>query len=300
MSDIKKDIKNDLEILRKIKTCDDDLFELNYDYKKYKKDKLLSIVVAGEKNSLHPIAIAICEHYGKNSKLKCFNFREISGKGIEYEIGEKKYFVGRSQGKTGSTIVDVYENDILIGKIYLNDKVKPEAKESIFTLKNLGIETMMLSGDNEGIVKSVSKNLGIDSYASGLLPEEKFKIINEEKNKGHTTAFVGDGLNDAPALTLSDVGISMGIMGSQATIETSDVVIANDNLKQIPRLIKISRKTKRIALGNIIFAGVTKLLFLVLGTLGVTGMAFAVFADVGVTLLAILNSLRVLMFKLKD
>ena len=125
-------------------------------------------------------------------------------------------------------------------------------------------------------------------------------ILEKQKANGKTIAFVGDGINDAPALTLSDVGISMGIMGSQATIESSDVVIADDNLNRIPDLVKISKRTRKIVLENIIFAGITKLTVLVLGALGITGMLLAVFADVGVTLLAILNSLRVLTYNIKD
>ena len=131
------------------------------------------------------------------------------------------------------------------------------------------------------------------------MPDDKYNIIDNEKKDG-VVAFVGDGINDAPALTLSDVGISMGIMGSQASIESSDVVIADDNLARIPDLIKISKRTRKIVLENIIFAGVTKLTFLLLGALGITGMLLAVFADVGVTLIAILNSLRVLSYKIKE
>ena len=193
----------------------------------------------------------------------------------------------------------VKENDLNIGKIYFNDHIKNESKDAILELKKLGINTVMLTGDNEGIASKVASEIAIDEYKSGLLPEDKFKLIQDEKLKSHKVSFVGDGLNDAPALTLSDVGISMGIMGSPATIETSDIVIADDNLKQIPKLIKRSKKTKSIAIGNIVFALVTKLLFLGLGAFGITGMLLAVFADVGVTLLAILNSLRVLLFKIK-
>lgn len=264
---------------------------------KIKENKLLEIVASGEKNSLHPIAKAICEYYGKESKLEIENFHEIAGKGIEYSIGENEYFVGREKASKGYTIVSIKENGKDIGKIYLKDQVKPEAKEMIATMHTLGIKTMMLTGDNVGVASSVANTLGLDEYKAELLPIDKFKIIEEKKSSGVKIGFVGDGLNDAPALTLSDVGISMGIMGSPATIEASDVVIADDNLNQLPKLVKISRKTKRIAMGNIIFAGVTKLTFLVLGALGITGMLLAVFADVGVTLLAILNSLRVLAYK---
>lgn len=268
---------------------------------KIKEKDLLEIVVAGEQNSLHPIALAICKYYGKKSKLKITNYHEIVGKGIEYEIKKDKYFVGRSLNSKGFTQVDVLKNDNLIGSIYLQDEIKNNSAKSIDRLKALGVRTMMLTGDSKTIAKRVSHDLNLDGFDAELLPEEKYKILENEKVKDkHSIGFVGDGINDAPALTLADVGISMGIMGSQATIESSDVVIADDNLNRIPDLIKISKFTRKIVLENIIFAGVTKFTFLLLGALGVTGMLLAVFADVGVTLLAILNSLRVLAYKVKN
>ena len=265
-----------------------------------KESELFEIVVAGEQNSLHPIAKAICGFYGKNSKCVAKNYHEVAGKGIEFEIKRNKYFVGRSLNSKGYTQVDVLKSDKLIGSIYLQDKIKSSSYVMVENLKKLNVSSMMLTGDNMSIAKKVCLDIGIDSYHAELMPQDKFNILEKEKSKGKTVAFVGDGINDAPALTLSDVGISMGIMGSQATIESSDVVIADDNLKRIPDLIKISKRTKKIVLENIIFAGVTKLTFLILGALGITGMLLAVFADVGVTLLAILNSLRVLTYKIKN
>lgn len=265
---------------------------------KLNKKKLLDIVVAGERNSLHPIGKAICEYHVSTSKIEISDYLEIAGKGIEFNVKKKRYAVGKLEdSKSGKTTLGVWENEKLIGKITLHDEIKSEAKETIETLKSLGIKTMMLTGDTEKVASTVVKKIGIDEYKAGLMPEDKFEIIEKLKREGKQVAFVGDGLNDAPALTLSDVGISMGIMGSPATIEASDVVVADDNLKQIPKLIKISRKTRRIAWGNILFAGITKLTFLLLGAFGITGMLFAVFADVGVTLIAILNSLRVLAIK---
>ena len=265
-----------------------------------KESELFEIVVAGEQNSLHPIAKAICGFYGKNSKCVAKNYHEVAGKGIEFEIKRNKYFVGRSLNSKGYTQVDVLKSDKLIGSIYLQDKIKSSSYVMVENLKKLNVSSMMLTGDNMSIAKKVCQDIGINSYHAELMPQDKFNILEKEKSKGKTVAFVGDGINDAPALTLSDVGISMGIMGSQATIESSDVVIADDNLKRIPDLIKISKRTKKIVLENIIFAGVTKLTFLILGALGITGMLLAVFADVGVTLLAILNSLRVLTYKIKN
>lgn len=265
----------------------------------FKQEELLKIVVAGEQNSLHPIAKAICEYYGKESRLKISNYREIAGVGIEYDIDKNKYFVGRTQDESGSTIVLVDKNQTHIGKIYLQDEIKQETKEVIASLKKLNLKTMMLTGDNSSVAGKVAGELNLDEYKAELLPSDKFKILQDMKNDNNKIAFVGDGINDAPVLTLSDVGISMGIMGSPATIEASDVVIADDNLAKIPSLVKIAKYTKKIVMQNIIFAAVTKLTFLLLGALGVTGMLLAVFADVGVTLLAILNSLRVLSYKEK-
>ena len=213
----------------------------------------------------------------------------------------------------------------LIGFIALLDPPKPSAKLAIQGLVKKGVMVKVLTGDNETVTKYVCDMVGIESNTillgsdiinmsdeelkskvmdvnifAKLSPDQKARIITAIKSNKHIVGFMGDGINDAPALTLSDVGISMGIMGSQATIESSDVVIADDNLKRIPDLIKISKRTKKIVLENIIFAGVTKLTFLILGALGITGMLLAVFADVGVTLLAILNSLRVLTYKIKN
>ena len=263
------------------------------------KDRdLLEIVVAGEQNSLHPIAKAICNYYGKKSKLKISDYKEVAGTGIEYKICKDKYLVGRSLNSKGYTQVDIMKNGNLIGIIYLLDQIKDNAVDTITKLKALSISSTMLTGDNKVIAGKVASELGIENFKAELLPDDKYKVIEKAKENS-TVAFVGDGINDAPALTLSDVGISMGIMGSQATIESSDVVIADDNLKRIPDLIKISKFTRKIVLENIIFAGVTKFTFLLLGALGITGMLLAVFADVGVTLLAILNSLRVLGYKVK-
>jgi Cd2+/Zn2+-exporting ATPase len=208
------------------------------------KNELLECVVAGEKNSLHPLAVAVCEYYGKKTKKKVKDFVEIAGTGIEYYIDKDKYFVGKNNSRTGNTIVVVKKNDKLIGKIHLQDEIKPEAKEAISSIKELGIKTLCLSGDNVGIAKSVADTLELDDFKAGLLPEDKYKIIEAEKVGGERVAFVGDGLNDAPALTLSDTGISMGIVGSPATIETSDIVIADDDISKVNDLIKISKRTK--------------------------------------------------------
>ena len=265
--------------------------------KKKNLDFVLDIIYAGEKNSNHPIAKAICEYCGERKNIKISKFKEIAGIGVEFYYNKEKWIIGRSVSKNNTTVVSVVKNNAEIGKIYLEDRIKESSKTTINNLKNLKIKTMMLSGDNNNVSKKVANELNIDDYKSSLLPQDKFTALEELKGDGEKIAFVGDGINDGPALTFADVGISMGMMGSQATIECSDVVIADDNLNKITSLIKISKKTKKIVLQNIIFAGITKFTFLLLGALGITGMLFAVFADVGVTLLAILNSLRILSFK---
>ncbi len=258
------------------------------------KDSLLKNVVAGEKHSLHPIAKAICKYYGKDVRVKVTDFKEITGKGIEYKIGEDKYSIGRSSDDLGNTSVEIKKNGKKQGVIVLTDEIKSGNIDLIKDLKALGVKSVMLTGDKETVAKNVACKMGIDEYRAELMPDDKYKVLQELKDKGYNVGFVGDGINDAPALTLSDVGISMGIKGSDATIESSDVVIADDNISKIPKLINVSRYTKKIVWENIIFSAVTKLTFLVLGALGITGMLLAVFADVGVTLIAILNSLRVL------
>ena len=259
--------------------------------------ELLDVVYSGEINSIHPIAKAICKYIGNRDKLKIIKYKEIAGVGIEFVCNKSKYTIGRGISNKDMTIVVIDKNNKEFGKIYLKDEVKEHSFKAVHDIKKLHVKTMMLSGDNNCVTKNVAKYLNIDEYRSKLKPQDKFRVLQELKEVGERVLFVGDGINDAPALTISDVGVGMGIMGSPATIECSDVVITDDNLTKIPTLIKISKRTKRIVIQNIIFAGVTKFTFLLLGALGITGMLLAVFADVGVTLLAILNSLRILSAK---
>lgn len=257
-------------------------------------DEMLTIASSAERLSTHPLAKAICKYYPVEKPLKITNFKEVSGKGIEFKIGKDSYEIGKSDDKNGSTSVAIMRNGELLGIIILADEIKEGNAELVENLRKLNVKTMMLSGDKNEVAKVVAEELHIDEYKGELMPKDKYKVLEDLKASGHKIGFVGDGINDAPALALSDVGISMGIMGSDATRESSDVVIADDNISKIPKLISISRFTKKIVWENIIFSAVTKLTFLVLGALGITGMLLAVFADVGVTLLAILNSLRVL------
>ena len=228
------------------------------------------------------------------------NFKEISGKGISFELHENKYFVGRQSENLSETTVELFENETKIGEIILEDEIKESSISAIQELNAMGIRTVMLSGDNKIIVDKVAEEVGTSEALSNLLPEDKFKWIeNYKQNEKSKIGYVGDGLNDAPSLTLADVGFSMGIKGNDASIEASDIVLANDNPEKIVEAIKISRNTKKIVWENIGLSALIKIVFLSLGAFGVTGMLSAVIADVGVTLVAILNSLRALKFNSK-
>ena len=260
-------------------------------------EEIIYLSALGEQYSLHPIAKAIVKANVKKIKhIK--DLKEESGKGVYYEYEGNSYFIGRKNTKNESTSVELYENDIKIAEILLEDEIKETAKTACLELKNMNIKTIMLSGDNDKIVQRVAKTVGIDKAYSKCLPQDKFNYIEKEKANSKI-GYVGDGINDAPALTLSDVGFSMGLNGSSASIEASDIVLANDNPLKIVEAIKISKFTKKIVWQNIILSAGIKIIFLTLGALGITGMLSAVIADVGVTLVAILNSLRALKYDIK-
>ena len=261
------------------------------------EQEIVYLASLGEQYSLHPLAKAILNSNQK-PLINVDNFKEIVGKGVEYDLLNDHYFVGRLSDNLDKTVVEVAKNGDVIGEIILKDAIKPTSKTALQELKNMGIKTVMLSGDNDIIVKEVANITNIDEAYSRLLPEDKYSFIEKSMDK-NVVAYVGDGVNDAPSLSLCNVGISMGLNGSSASIEASSVVISNDNLEKIPESIKISKFTRKIVLENIILSAVVKIVFLTLGAIGITGMLSAVIADVGITLLAILNSLRVLNFKIK-
>ena len=208
-----------------------------------------------------------------------------------------KYFIGRKNMDNKSTIVELYENEKLIAIFHLSDTIKHSARQAIDDLRALKVKTILLSGDNKESVETVGKTIGIDEVRYQLLPQDKFAYIDNIKNDSKVEiGYVGDGINDAPSLTRADVGISMGINGSPASIEASDVVLVDDNPDKVATAIKISKYTRKIVWQNIILSAVVKVTFLLLGSFGITGMLSAVFADVGVTLIAILNSLRALKY----
>ncbi len=275
-----------------------------------KASELLEIAATCESMSTHPIALSIKKRFGKevdSSNNK--NYKTVEG-GISLSIGNDKYLVGNynllNKNKIEfercldiGTIVYVAKNKEYLGYILINDKIKKTSKKTISLLKGKGItELVILSGDNEEIVNDVCKRVGVSRYMAELLPIDKVKYLKSAHKEKKITMFVGDGINDAPALLVSDIGVSMGGIGSDASIEASDMVIMNDDLAKIHTAHDIATFTKKIVLENIIFVLLIKLLVLTLATLGYANMISAVFADVGVTLLTILNTFRI--FKKRD
>lgn len=258
------------------------------------KEDIIYLASLGEQNSLHPLAKSILAN-NKKELVEVDNVKEIAGEGVYFAFYGKTYFIGR-KGKEGkNTSVEVYENEVLIGKIYLSDTIKESSRVACEELNSMGIKTVLLSGDNKEIVESVGNSLGIQECKYSLLPQDKYNWIEENK-KGKMLAYVGDGINDAPSLMLADVGISMGINGSPASIEASDIVLVDDNPNKVPMAVKLSKYTRKIVWENIIFSAGIKFTFLLLGAIGITGMLPAVLADVGVTVLAVLNSMRALRY----
>ena len=270
------------------------------------EDELIETAIIGEADSNHPIAIAI-KNYKKMSvdRKNLQSFEVIQGKGTKSVYENHIILVGNSKlmdensiefmnVDNCSTIVHIAKNNEYLGNIILEDEIKEDAQTFVNKAKSLGIQLIMLSGDNENSCANTAKSLGIEKYHSSLLPQDKVSILEKELSHRGKTIFVGDGINDAPVLKRADIGISMGGVGSDAAIEASDIVIMDDKLNKIITAIEISKKTKAIVLQNIIFALTIKIVILALGLGGHATMWEAIFADVGVALLAILNSIRAL------
>lgn len=305
-SNILDDLVNiDTIIFDKTGTITEGVFEVTKIFSVNNKDvELLKLAAEAEANSNHPIALSIKKAYGKEIKSKITNVKEISGAGISCIIGKDNILVGNKkllkynkidveENKELGTIVYVAKNKKLLGYIVISDKIKTNAKESLDKLRNDGINNLiMLSGDAEEVVNIISKKLNLDKAYGNLLPQDKVNILEEYKMK-NKTAFVGDGINDAPVIKCADVGIAMGGIGSDATIEASDIVLMKDDLSNVADAIKISKITKKIVLSNIIFAIMFKIIMLVFAVLGITPIWLAVFADVGVTIISVFNSLRI-------
>ena len=273
------------------------------------KDELLRYAAIVESFSTHPIAKAIVKSYDKELNLKELNSsKEFSGLGIKAIVNEKEILIGNKKLlekfdikisedlEEKLNVVYVSIDSKLVGYIVVSDIIKPEVKEFIKELKKLNIfKTYMLTGDKKEQAIEVSKAIGIENIKYELLPQDKLKIYEEiKKESGKTTAFVGDGINDAPTLAASDIGFAMGGVGSDLAIKSADVIVLNDNLNAISDAIKIAKKTKAIVYQNIVFIMAIKIGFLFLGASALIGMKEAIFADMGVALIAIFNSMRIL------
>lgn len=278
--------------------------------KNISKDELLEITALGEANSNHPIAVSIAEAYGKKiNKNEIESYKEVAGHGVEAIIRGKNVLLGNSKlmiknnifydkVNTIGTIVHIAINSEYKGNIIISDEIKENVKEAIVELKNAGIKkTVMLTGDSKEVAEKVANDIGIDEVYSELLPSDKVNKLEEVLNKkvgNGKVLFVGDGINDAPVLARADIGIAMGGVGSDAAIEAADVVLMKDKIESISDAIRISRKTNKILWQNIIFSLFIKVAVMILVVAGLTNMWAAVFADVGVTLLAVLNSMRII------
>ena len=280
------------------------------------QEDLLGIAAYAEAYSSHPIAQSILEAYGKPiDRTQIHEINEIAGRGIWANVGEIEVYAGNAKlmqdigieypkEVPAGTIVYIVVDYVYAGYLLIADVVKPDAKKAIEDLKKIGIKkTVMLTGDSDLIGRRIAEKLGMDEVYTQLLPEDKVtrieRLIERKSNKG-TLVFVGDGINDAPVLARADVGIAMGGLGCDATIEAADVVIMTDEPSKLAAMIKIARKTVKICRENIVLALGIKAVVLLLGALGIADMWAAVFADVGVAVLAILNAMRTLYIKNRE
>lgn len=285
------------------------------------REHLLACAAGIESYSEHPLAQAIVDA-ARSEKLEIHsvqNFRAVMGKGAqadcvvcydkhhcigklpfiteEHDVQEEIVATVGSLQLEGKTSIVVSSHGGVEGVIALTDELKPESRQTISDLRNLGIETVMLTGDNKAPADAVAAMVGIKDVRAEMLPDHKADAIQELLQKYGATAMVGDGVNDAPALALSNVGIAMGAAGSDTAIEASSIAILNDRLELIPFLVRLGRRTIATIRLNTSAAVLTKLLFVILAVLGLSSLALAIFADVGVTVLVILNSLRLLKFE---
>lgn len=274
------------------------------------KDKILRLAAIAERGSSHPIARSICAAYGGETD-EDYTLTDVAGEGITATRGDEVIYCGNAKlmrtfgiaheeiRAACSVVYVATRRDGYIGAILVSDEVKPETREVIAELNGMGCKTVMLTGDNEAVAASVAAELGLTEYKASLLPQDKVaeveSLLNEKR--GGALCFVGDGINDAPALMRSDIGIAMGGVGSDAAIEASDIVLMRDDLRGITQAKRISRKTMGIVRQNIVFSLAIKLAVLVLAACGIANMWLAVFADVGVAVIAILNAMRAMRVK---
>lgn len=279
-------------------------------YNGFSQTELLTLAAIVEANSNHPVAQSIRSAYGKFiDSTQITEYEEIPGHGIRATVNNQVVIAGNDRllhrediehdtCNVAGTVVHLAVDNRYAGYILIADELKDDASDAIIKLRREGIKrTIMLTGDNQAVAKNIADQLGIDGYQAELLPEDKVDAVEKllrQSGKKSKVAFVGDGINDAPVIAMADVGMAMGGLGSDAAIETADVVLMTDAPSKVAEAIQIAKKTRRVVIQNIAFAMGIKALFIVLGVFGVATLWEAVFADVGVALLAILNASRVL------
>ena len=307
-SELEKLLNIDYLLWDKTGTITEGVFEVTEINTEMDEDKFLNIVASVEENSNHPIATAI-KNKNKEKLLEVKNHKEITGKGLSCTINNKEILVGNDKllnennisfdkvNKAG-TVVYLSINNEYKGYLLVSDKIKETSKSLSEVKEVIKQEIIILSGDSKNIVESVSKEVGADKYYGELLPEDKVEYVEKYKKQGKVM-FVGDGVNDAPVIKMSDVGVSMGGIGSDAAIEASDIVLMRDDLSKIKTAVNIAKVTDRKVKESIIFALVVKAIVLLLGIFGLSTIILAVFADVGVTLLVILNVITIFYKKIK-
>ena len=279
----------------------------------FSKEELLDYAAHGEIFTTHPIGKSIIKEYGKPlDKSRVKSVKEIPGKGIKAIIDDKTVLIGNEKlmSEYGVSIIECHDEGTIVhlaldnhykGHIHIGDVIKPTSEKAISELKKIGIRlTVMLTGDERHVGENVAKKLNIDRVYSELLPQDKVSKVEEllkDKKEDEVLAFVGDGINDAPVLSLADIGIAMGALGSDAAIEAADVVLMDDDPLKIAKAIKIAKKCMRIVYENIFFAIGIKVACLILTAIGITNMWIAIFADVGVMEICVLNAIRALNVK---
>ncbi len=279
----------------------------------FSKEELLDYAAHGEIFTTHPIGKSIIKEYGKPlDKSRVKSVKEIPGKGIKAIIDDKTVLIGNEKlmSEYGVSIIECHDEGTIVhlaldnhykGHIHIGDVIKPTSEKAISELKKIGIRlTVMLTGDERHVGENVAKKLNIDRVYSELLPQDKVSKVEEllkDKKEDEVLAFVGDGINDAPVLSLADIGIAMGALGSDAAIEAADVVLMDDDPLKIAKAIKIAKKCMRIVYENIFFAIGIKVACLILTAIGIANMWIAIFADVGVMVICVFNAIRALNVK---
>lgn len=271
-----------------------------------RREEILRLAAIAEAGSNHPIARSIVQSYGKETETG-YTLTAVAGAGVVATNGKeticcgneklmRQYGISFVKEEGLGTVVYIARDGVFVGSVLIADEVKEEAKEVVSELGAMGCKTYMLTGDNEQIAANVAAEIGLSGYKASLLPQNKVAEVERmlgEKREKDVLCFVGDGINDAPVLMRSDIGIAMGGVGSDAAIEASDIVLMKDDLKGLSLAKRIAAKTMAVVMQNIVFSLAVKAVILVLSALGITNMWFAVFGDVGVAVLAILNAMRV-------